>query len=373
MKRVLTIISILLFMISFSGCSLPKQLHEKLLIQGIALDKEDEIYNLTVQIFEIGAGSNPKEENNTINVVTTKGTSVTDAFDSLIAKTGKEPLYSQNLLLVIGEDTAKNGIYDTIDFFIRHYESRPTIDVFISQGKAEDILNTKINDKLFTAKDIADLSTAEDLNSCIMSSDLLTFVGKLKGNISDPSAAVLLKDDEDQISAKGTALFKGEKLISYLDENESKGALLINKKVKSSTEVIDVPKLGKVSYNITNSKSKIVVDIVDGLPRFSINIKADANILEIDQSNNNISENELSELVLEPAKIRIKELAESAIKKTIIDNKSDIFNFGKLLKNKQTSYYRQVENELDDILSKSTYEITVESKVIKAGKEVNTI
>ena len=113
----------LLFLVLAPGCSQVNQLNERLIVNGIGVDIEDGAYVVTMHVFDAQRASAGGEESQDIVVMTGRGRSVIDAFNAITLQSGKEPLFSQNLVLIVGEETAKNGMNNMIDFFIRYYET----------------------------------------------------------------------------------------------------------------------------------------------------------------------------------------------------------------------------------------------------------
>ncbi len=359
-----------------SGCSGAKQIHERLLVQGIGVDKKDAVYTVTTQIFNTQGGPDMGEEKNSASVITADGRSVLDALTNITRITGKEPLYSQNLLVVIGEEAAKEGVSDIMDFFIRHYEARPSVDVFISKSEAKQTMNSKNGEQLIMAKEIAQLAKSEDLSSAVMPSNVLKFVSDLQSRKADPRAVSLLKregDNGEEIIADGTAVFDGGKLSGYLDADQTRGALLIDGRVKNATEVLALEGVGNVTYTIVDSSSKIDVALSNGSPSFFISVSADANVYEIEQNKTEKLPNSYFEVMQEALQTKLKQLAEESIQKSVLEYKSDIFNFGRILFNKEPEYFKSIEDNWKEILQTSKYQVDVKVKIKRIGQEASPV
>lgn len=135
------------------GCSQVNQLNERLIVNGIGVDIEDGAYVVTMHVFDAQRASAGGEESQDIVVVTGRGRSVIDAFNAITLQSGKEPLFSQNLVLIVGEETAKSGMNNVIDFFIRYYETRPTVELFVAKERtAREVMNCNSDGRLISAK-----------------------------------------------------------------------------------------------------------------------------------------------------------------------------------------------------------------------------
>lgn len=368
--RVAILLPFLLSIIFFYGCSNIEQLDDKMMIYGVGVDKVGNTFDLTIQQFSI-TGSTEKEEG--AQVVKAQGNSLMDAFSDLSLQTGKTPMYSQNLILAIGEDTAYGGINDILDFFVRYYESRPTVKVIVVKGKAESVLNFKKDDKLVMAKDIMSIAESERINSKVMSSSIFQFVGDLKNITSDPNASIISveKQNEDEILvANGTAIFKDDKLAGIIDTSSTRGALIINNRLNSGTEVINVESVGKVSYSLEKSKSKIKFNLENDIPVYNIDIAVKTNVYEIERDIKKPLPDNAFDLMEIALADRIKAIANQAIYKSVFEYNSDIFGFGQIALKSNKNYFKTIEDKWDQTMKEAKYNINVSVKIDNTGQGV---
>ena len=368
--RFIILLFLIFNMFFIAGCFNIEQLDDKMIIHGVGIDRVENTFELTIQQFSV-TGSNEKEEG--AQVVKTKGNSLMDAFSDLSLQTGKTPMFSQNLVLAIGEETAYNGINDILDFFVRYYESRPTVKIIIVKGKAESVLSFKKDDKLIMAKDIMAITESERINSKVMSSNIFQFVGALKNSTLDPIASVVSverQNDEEILAANGTAVFKNDKLAGFIDTNSTRGALIINNRLNGGTEVIDVESVGKVSYSLEKSKSKVKFKLENGKPVYNIIIKINTNIYEIERDIKTQLPDNAFNLMEEALISRIKTITSQAIYKSIFEYNSDIFGFGQIALKSDKEYFRTVENNWDQAMKEAKYNIDVSVKIDDTGQGV---
>ena len=375
MKKILFLISTV-FLFFLTGCV--SQLQDRLMIQGIGIDKEGDRYVVTTNVFDAensGNGKNGKEgSGEDVNIVFSEGKSVMDAFVNLTNRTGKEPLYSQNLLLVIGEDTARDGVNSIVDFFIRHYEARPDIKIFVAEGKAKNILHAKINERSTNAKTLLKIGTSQHLNANVMGSNLAQFIGNLKSMTSESSATRLIfgsQKENKEIKAEGTAVFSGDKLKGFLDPDETKGALLINGRALGGSEVIKIKDIGNINFTFNSTKSIINVKSVDGKLKINIKIKVGASVYELDRDIRVRLGEENFKIMDQALKDRLTALAMMSIKKLIIEYKSDIFDFGKRLLKSDQDFFRKVSLDWPNTISRAEYIIDIDTDVKIVGQEIS--
>ncbi len=360
-------------MVLFTGCSNMTQLHERLIVQGVGIDIVDGQYVVTMQVFDaINSGGNEGEES---LVVSAQGKSVLDAFTNITLQTGKEPLYSQNMAVVIGEETARQGIYQVLDFFIRYYEARPEVDIFVVKDTALKLLRSKGEDgKLIKAQDLSSLADSGELNANAMQSTVRQVVAMLQNDTSDPHMLALKMTERGEgflVSADGTALFQQDQLVGYLGLDETQGAMMLQGSTSNGTQVVSLPDIGTVTYSFQGVDSEVEIKIQDQKPDVTFRISAQANLFEIDHAIEDKLPSDTFDVIQAALEQRIKQLCEQALQTAVVKYHSDIFHLGNLLWQQQPDYYRQVAEQWDEEMAHCNFHVEVKAEIRRVGQEVN--
>lgn len=371
------LLGVFLSLFLFSGCNVT-QLHERMIVQGIGVDYAQGSYVVTMQVFDaVSAGQGSEGGSDEVQILTAQGDSVLNAFTSITRQAGHEPLYSQNLVLILGEEVAKEGLENVLDFFIRYYEARPDVNIFVASGLAADILNSESDGKRILATQIEDLSQANGLYSVPSSSTVMHVAAALESETASPNIAVLKKGkigDNDVISADGTALFRDGRMVGYLDHDQTHGMMLMIGETGGGTEVVEVEGVGRVTFSLGQNNSEITTTIENGLPVFTITVQTDANIYEIDRSIREKLTGDSFRLMNEALKQRLEQECRDALQTCIMENQSDIFQFGKRILQTNPAYYREhVEGQWDTLMTKAQYHVQVEVSIERVGQELNPL
>ena len=77
--------------------------------------------------------ADPGEEGE--EVFTCQGASVLEALSNLSLSTGREPFYAHNYLVVFGRSCGEGGLDSAMDFFVRYYTTRPSVQVYLAAGR----------------------------------------------------------------------------------------------------------------------------------------------------------------------------------------------------------------------------------------------
>lgn len=355
MKKIILILLFIGLSCSISGCTNVSGLDEQLIINSIGVDKNENVYELTIQFLNIDNSSQEEIEGaSTTLSMTTTGDTLLEALNNVQNQTGKKLLYSHALILVIGNDTAKMGINNIIDFFATNHKLRPTVEVLISNTSAKNLLSAEINDKLINAEDILSISNTFKNGYNGMNSNIRYILKDSKSNLNQDIKIWYIELDENStIYCKKIAIFKDYKLTYVLNEDETKGLFLILGHTKNISDKIIIDDK-TVSYYINNVKSNISVKIENEVPIFNIDINVQADIYDIENSKTSVNE-------------RLMDLINNTIDICVRKYKCDILNFNKYIMNYDSNYYKSNENNIENILCQARFNIKPNVKVKNMG------
>lgn len=396
-KTILLLIIIPIITI-LSGCNINLPLSKQLIIKAIAIDINNSGFVVTMQVLDF---ENLEKETPAIKTVTAEGGGVWAALESAKKQTGLEPIYSQNLLIIVSEDAAKLGFNTFIDFFVRHYGTKKNVKLCVSKCKATEILNVK-NGKTLTEAQIISKFINDEIGS-----DLMNFIKLMERDYCDPLAVVLntkeeknnkdtskseekdgnllgeenseesskkntqensKKDDETQkkqIILDGIAVFNSDKLAGFMTDEETIGTFLVKAVQTDYVFVLDIENVGKVSCKINKLSSKISANINENGPEFTIKINADASAYEANKiSDNKTLQNEIKTKIEQKLTETIIDYVQKAIAKTL-ELKSDIFCLGKILLHHDSLYFKGIPNWKDTMnSSKFFYEPKINLNIV---------
>ena len=370
MKRLLLIIFLIFNLLFISGCTKSIQLYEKLLVEGVGVDYKNSEYVLTLQIINSNESSSSDKSSTPkqVKIVSAKGSTIKEASTNIIKQTGKEPLYSQALILVLGKSATELGLNKFMDFFIHNNEFSPDTRVLISNNDARDILNVKENEKeskeeeLVPAEDILNMLEEGSNRSQKLNSTIEKIIGDLKSKYSDVKIALVdlkKENNKSQLMVNKIGIFKDDKFKYCLNENETKGALILRAKADKTVDTVISRDFPKVTYTISKIKAKTKVNIENSKP--IINIDEDISV-NINESETEISINDFSKL----EKIisnHINTLSYKAIDASLIKNECDIFDFSKMLTKINAGYNLKSKAEMLDSLKGAIYNVSTKVKV----------
>lgn len=165
----------------------------------------------------------------------------------------------------------------------------------------------------------------------------------------------------------GLAVFKGDRLVGWLDERETRGFRWIIGEVKGALVDVTVPgePQNKVTLEIARADSVIIPQVKGEQLSFTVRVKTQAAIGQYEGT-----------LALSPGLFSTLEAACSAvIRKEMEDSlervqreyRVDIFGFGKELRRCYPNVWRKWEGKWDSQFPLLPIEVVVESKITNSG------
>jgi spore germination protein KC len=368
------------------GCWNRRELNDLAVSVAMGIDKQSEKQILlSDQVLIPEAISGKEGGTSTIAPVVlfqTSGYGIQETARKMTKRSTRKIYVGQLQILIFGEEFAKEGLAKVLDHITRDHEYRRDFYVAVARGsKAQDIL------KVFTALEktpATKLKSALDVSSKVWGETSAIKIDDLiSAIISKGKEAVLTgimlegdrsfinkKQNAEKISApvkqiySNLAVFKKDKLVGWLNEQESIGYNYTQKNIKSTSVLLTCPKDSnkKITVEILRTKNDTKVVMKDGKPVIHLNIKTEGVISDA-QCNMNFTK---------PSSIsQVEQLTNNKIQKSISKSvntlqhkyKSDIFGFGEEVERKSPEYWEHVKNNWNDIFSGIQVNIQVESKV----------
>ncbi len=367
MKKALKALSLLLILCLFCSCSRvteanSNELKNRLIILALGIDKEkDGELNISVQALNTDVSSNASSESTPESMVkyySQKGKSLFEAINKLSDLTGKQPLLSQNRIVVFGWDIANEGISDCLDDFVRNTENRTSVLVAVAQGKAQEVVFAKAGENVIPARMAEQIIERSAEQSSGLSTRVYELVNRIideKCNATVPLIKLKEEEKESKFLADNVAVFKKDRLIAVKNNNVAVGILFVRNQINQGVIPAEFDNKS-VALTILKSKTRTKTEIVNGKPRFIINIETSVSLSEI---NNKLTDKNTQSDFLKiekAAEEKIKFYVENSINECIIKSGSDVFCYGKRLKRTQPKYFKSnITNWSEDMKNAEYY------------------
>ncbi len=362
-------------LLMLTGCWNRRELNTLAVVMGVGIDKaeeENEIV-LTTQVIKADklhseAGKGSGDDKAYFNLSNT-GVDVFSILRKNSHKVSRKLYIPYNQVIIFGEDVAKEGIQDYLDFFMRDHEARLGVNILVAQGKASDVLDFEPDFGKVPASSIAQLLENRDATSQTAELKLVDF---MKCMACETVAAVV-----PMISAEGTGkekrvevsagvVLKHGKMVGKLTEKETRGLLWVSDEIKSALLRV---KSGNIEATIETIKSKTKVTPIlkkDGTIQIKISIKQ-VGTLGSQTEEESLDTPEKIQQMNRATEQSIKEEIQQSIQKARELN-ADIFKFGEIIHQKHPKEWKTLEPEWDTLFQKLDVEMDVTAQITGIGR-----
>ncbi len=354
-KKYILILLIISNILLLSGCWNYREVERLAIVSGLAVDKDENSGEFLLITELVDVKETMGKTTLTSKKIDSRGKTILDAIRNMIKISGKKLYFSHTKVVIISQDVARENIIPIVDWISRDHEPRIDLDLLISREKtAKELLSQQ---SVTTDIRALEMSFMLDANKSLSKSPKVgtyEFINALEAEgISPtlPTIGITTIENKETSELSGTAVFKKEKLVGFLDEEESKYLLFIRDKIKGGLLSIDMsennPK-DKVTLEIFKNKTKIKPVYSGENISMNIIIKTEVSIEENDTSINNIDENGRAKLKNESEKYLEKQI-NNLIKKVQNEFDSDIFGFGAKIKAEMPYLWKTIKDDWDDI------------------------
>lgn len=286
-KKIALLLLLILCLITTTGCWDSVEIERNAFVLGLGIDsEEDGRLTLTFQLALLKAFKGEKgEDGKSTHQMTITSDTIADATRELLSYYGEVPNFTHCKLVVFGEDYAKKGIRDSLDFLFREPELRRVTSVCVSKGRAKDILELEPKMGPSSAMVIDQILTQNSVSN----SEIFPFkdIRYLYQNFTRNSDLGLPKVDINQGTARvsGAGVFKDSKLIGWYEGHEVTGLRLILGSINQSfhSHSLELPweEGGKITFNTYNIHSSTVPKLTDGKITLKIDVMIEGDVNEV--------------------------------------------------------------------------------------------
>lgn len=389
MKKFLKSIFVILIVFSSTGCWNYIELNNLAIVTGIAIDKVEDEYILTVMIANSKKNNSGEGEAQSSSVIYEgKGKTIYEASQEIFLSTSKRLYISHIELLVLSEDIVKTDLLKSLDFLFRYPKVRNEFLVIISKdSKAQDILKITMPLESFPSQNVAkNLMISDKVQGYTYA---VTFNCLIKRLLEEKVSPVLpsvyvVGDSEEGTSEEnlkkieiGTYLklgmlgiFKNDKFLGYANKDESTGISIMNNKIY--TTILDLEcEDGTIDVEVNNSSTSFEYNLDNDIPKIDVSVEMEATIQEI-TCDMDLEDTETIKRIEEKSEKRVTEITNQAIK-LAQENKTDIFQIGKNIHKQNYKYWNNVkENWEDEIFPKIEFNIKPKVSILTKGN-ISTI
>ncbi|MGF9700689.1 Ger(x)C family spore germination protein [Paenibacillus sp. MABNR03] len=363
--RLILCLSVLLPLLT--GCWDRRELNELGIMLGLGVDKDGDMVRVSAQVVVPNEVSS-KSGGGQGTPVTQYQASADTLFEAIqkLTETSPRRIFMAHIrILVFGEEYARKvGIYDVMEALMREPSARPDYYVMVARNttasKVLDVLTPLDNipaEKLFSSLDVSFKTwspttaiTGDELLNHILTPGIqpaitgIEIVGDTKKSGSKDNISSI--STPAKLNTTGLSVFRQDKLIGWLTEDESKGYNYIRDNVVSTVSHLPCRNSGEVTFKALRTKTKREAKVVNGLPIVNVSLKNVSSIGAVECDIHIGSMKTIRELERDSEE-KLVELMQESVDSVRRKFHVDIFGFGQELYHADPKLFKTMEKDWD--------------------------
>lgn len=349
LRSLLLIILIFVYSAILTGCWDYREINELAIVAGIAVDKSSDGngYVLTAEIVDLkGAGKENKIQSKRIQ---SDGVSFSDAVRNMIKLLAKRLYWSHADVVIISQEVAREGIRPIVDVYHRVRETRlPTHFLISKEPTAKELLSQQsITTEIRSEEMKKTINSEKAFLGKSPHTDVRNLINMLSGEGQAPvlgALGIVHGDEYMTFELSGTALFKGDKLVGFINEEDTKFLMFIRNQIQDTMLPLNEnteSKFNGTTLEIHKNKTKVKAVNSNGKLSINIDINAVTSLNELSVADNLIDEKG-REILKREAEKTLKSNVENVINKVKEEYGLDIFGFGNTIKRDMPSLWKTI-------------------------------
>lgn len=335
MKKIRVVVIWLFTVVILSGCWDRVEINDLAIVSAIGIDlTKDENILLSLQIAiptKIGTSQGGGEAGGkSTYVISGTGGTISEAYRKIQMKVSRRIFFAQSRVLLIGEKLAKKGVQHILDFHLRYNEPRINSYIMFTKAEAAEIIKSYPELEKISAEETKELVKLGVGLSVLIRDFVNTMYLEGMEPVAPRFELTPLESNKKVQVINGVAVFKGDKLVGWMDDKETRGILWLQNKVKTAVITVDIPKGwggGKISLDVLKAKTKLEPILEKGNLKMKITTDLVLTVMEND-SKLHIDQTKILELVNKYVEEEVRNRIQKSLDMAQKDFQSDIFGFG---------------------------------------------
>ncbi len=380
MKRIKFLILLLPLL---SGCYNYRELNELGITTAVSIDYKDNNFYVIAEVINPIKQQDASSSNNSPFVnYNSSSSSLQDAFRKVVLESPRQLYAAQLEIIVLSEEVVNNHLEEVLEYFARDPESRTEIKIIVA--KTEDSTKAITLQTLLTSLSSSNIINSLDLQSKVLGMSYPVTLNELLNMYIDPYLEVVLPsmtlygnyeigDEKENITTSspkaivkidGSTITKDNKILGYLDLEESKILNLINGKLKETIIKMNYYD-GYIIFEPNRIKVSRELDIKNNI--IKINISGYSKTKEI-QSNINVKDPKEVEELNKALNMELEKKITDTFNSIREKYGTDVFGFQELYYRTNYKYFKEnCTNWYENIYPKIKLEVKANVRLYEKG------
>ena len=380
MKRIKFLILLLPLL---SGCYNYRELNDLGITTAVSIDYKDDAFYVIAEVINPINQQDASSSNNSPFVnYNSSSSSLQDAFRKVVLESPRQLYAAQLEVIVLSEEVVNNHLEEVLEYFARDPEARTEIKIIVA--KTEDSTKAITLQTLLTSLSSSNIINSLDLQSKVLGMAYPVTLNELLNMYIDPYLEVVLPsmtlygnyeigDEKENITTSspkaivkidGSTITKDNKILGYLDLEESKILNLINGKLKETIIKMNYYD-GYIIFEPNRIKVSRELDIKNNI--IKINISGYSKTKEI-QSNINVKDPKEVEKLNKALNMELEKKITDTFNSIREKYGTDVFGFQELYYRTNYKYFKEnCTNWYEDIYPKIKLEVKANVRLYEKG------
>ena len=380
MKRIKFLILLLPLL---SGCYNYRELNELGITTAVSIDYKDNNFYVIAEVINPIKQQDASSSNNSPFVnYNSSSSSLQDAFRKVVLESPRQLYAAQLEIIVLSEEVVNNHLEEVLEYFARDPEARTEIKIIVA--KTEDSTKAITLQTLLTSLSSSNIINSLDLQSKVLGMSYPVTLNELLNMYIDPYLEVVLPsmtlygnyeigDEKENITTSspkaivkidGSTITKDNKILGYLDLEESKILNLINGKLKETIIKMNYYD-GYIIFEPNRIKVSRELDIKNNI--IKINISGYSKTKEI-QSNIDLKDPKEVEKLNKALNMELEKKITDTFNSIREKYGTDVFGFQELYYRTNYKYFKEnCTNWYEDIYPKIKLEVKANVRLYEKG------
>ena len=366
-----------------SGCYNYRELNELGITTAVSIDYKDNNFYVIAEVINPIKQQDASSSNNSPFVnYNSSSSSLQDAFRKTVLESPRQLYAAQLEIIVLSEEVVNNHLEEVLEYFARNPEARTEIKMIVA--KTEDSTKAITLQTLLTSLSSSNIINSLDLQSKVLGMAYPVTLNELLNMYIDPYLEVVLPsmtlygnyeigDEKENITTSspkaivkidGSTITKDNKILGYLDLEESKILNLINGKLKETIIKMNYYD-GYIIFEPNRIKVSRELDIKNNI--IKINISGYSKTKEI-QSNIDLKDPKEVEKLNKALNMELEKKITDTFNSIREKYGTDVFGFQELYYRTNYKYFKEnCTNWYEDIYPKIKLEVKANVRLYEKG------
>lgn len=212
-----------------------------------------------------GGGGGGGGERRAVLTVYAAGRGPLEAARRLQLQVARRLFWAHMQVLILGEELARGGVREVLDFFARHREMRLATYVMVTPGEALHVMQGMPELERLPSEAIRETARMR-LGVEVQLKEFLRALGtpgidpvapRLQLLAAERAGEGAFPEQGREYRLAGTAIFRDDRLVGWLDEAETRGLLWLQGRVKTGVVTLELPGLPGAVVGTTLVRSSV--------------------------------------------------------------------------------------------------------------------